>query len=1321
MALERIDNFEKLPDSGPMKFLSLKDLDVDEPMAASQKSLPEFKYETKPLEKPQEDPSFTGFFKNIGHGLENLAKGLGHMAMWLPDKLIRGGSEWVDYIKGNRDSIGNDFTGEAMDVIRQGMNENLKKFVKGTAENYKKYLDNPLQKIYDEPVDAFMDALTILDLGTSAYGSYANHAAKAARASGKMAEAAEWALKAENAAKGGIKQFLKPIAESPVLNQVRKIDVVDKALQAAHLTPESRKVADLWNEIINKYQSVSKDADIKDILVTLQSVPEKDAAENIMKVALGMMPDNAITHPSSRKALEYLRKIVSEQTLEKIERTSGLPTASRLTAHRAEAAIWLPLRYHLTRLELGKLRNAGQIEEIHMRQFNKLLRMTERTNESRGLVRKLYANGGLQKLFTSEEIKALIKDKKPNNFLLNKLAPMESQYKSYKTTVRDAGAKGAVSGMADQVRKTRTFRQQAWQQMNQAEDNLKGLSDAAAERWWKLRDQIDTFGPEGGRITHPDGTVEYIRPPQNVGQPHRDWVNFWKKHGITPDSERGVGPALGDFMLGDHHKWFDLMSDASLPLRDEYYQARRALHGAGEPLAHEEGIFDLASHTMDVRQVQNEVRQIYKSIEDQTKKFNSADRRFKNFMRQETALIDRLREIFKGRTKTEVGNIMTKEGVLDLAKRTDLQPFYLPLIHSKHLDVANAFIPREFRNAKASWMKARTGAEGNVMDVRLIAPIMRSQFRQFQAINEFITRLQTQPFVKDVTAEIKLGKYIPKKNTVLASFDHGFLPFYKDVFQTQSRLGRAIKDIVNADGEITSDALKQAVMRTLTPELEEMVKNSLAKRGAHIRVHEIPKDVGQILTRQVTQISPLAKFVFDSPMDLLRVSALYMNPMWYMGNLFGNAILNLMGGVSPFSYFRGGKRSFRTIVPDELRDVISSALNTSFTQAERAKRGLTSLPPFRQMGAVQEKIEDFFRSAHFMDQITKEGVKRKLISPMQGMFAADEVIAQKLRPIFDEAARRGKLIPEVVLGLQDASAVRQAIGHTNQWLFDYSNLHPVERNIIRRIVPFWTFMKNIHLLMLRLPIDRPLLSRALGMVGEIHRDKLAHAAIDAMDDDGLPDWLEGHVPFGHDSEGHFLFASVKGLNPFNGFGSMADPKKLISATNPIIKATLEYFGGRDMWSKKDLKSNEPIFDYTGRQYRVRIEGGKVQLVRDVPGESWVGQFMNQYPQIKLLRQIYKNFVHEPQDVTGKPPTGPYRDEVGNWEYPVKLIDQAVRMVGLNIKRVNPADLKYRETKLRVDFIRKMADQLRTAPPDYRNFIMESIRRAAQGDFDAEGY
>jgi hypothetical protein len=334
------------------------------------------------------------------------------------------------------------------------------------------------------------------------------------------------------------------------------------------------------------------------------------------------------------------------------------------------------------------------------------------------------------------------------------------------------------------------------------------------------------------------------------------------------------------------------------------------------------------------------------------------------------------------------------------------------------------------------------------------------------------------------------------------------------------------------------------------------------------------------------------------------------------------------------------------------------------------------------------------------------------------MFASDEVIAQKLRPLFDQAAVRGVKIPEVVLGLKEAGPIRDAIAHVNKWLFDYSNLHPVERNIIRRIVPFWTFLKNTHLLMLRLPVDRPLLSRAFRQVGDLHRDKLAHAAINAIDDESLPDWLEGHVPMGYDKEGNFIFASIKGLNPFNSFGSLAKPRQLVASTNPLIKVTLEYFGGRDMWGKKDLQTNEPIFDYTGRVYRVRNEGGKVSLVRDVPGESFISQFASQYPQVKLARQLTQPTV---TDSNGKPVTTPFMDEHGNWDYPTNVLDTALRFAGISLKRVKPDELAQREVKLRVDFIKKMANQLKFAPPEYRDFIIESIRRAGSNQFEAEGY
>jgi hypothetical protein len=206
---------------------------------------------------------------------------------------------------------------------------------------------------------------------------------------------------------------------------------------------------------------------------------------------------------------------------------------------------------------------------------------------------------------------------------------------------------------------------------------------------------------------------------------------------------------------------------------------------------------------------------------------------------------------------------------------------------------------------------------------------------------------------------------------------------------------------------------------------------------------------------------------------------------------------------------------------------------------------------------------------------------------------------------------------------------------------------------------------------------------------------------------------------GTDAEGNFIFISLRGLNPFNTFGQVTDLKKVVASSNPIIKASIEYFGGRDVWSKKDLQSEEPLWDYSGRKYKVRIEGGQVTLKRDVPGPDYfVEQFFNQYPQTRLLSLIVHSKVTGPD---GHPASTPWMDNAGNMNYPSSLINQIARASGINVKTTNFEQLEKMKRMAKVRFIKKMARQLGRAPEEYRKFILESINMAAKDNIDIEGF
>lgn len=654
---------------------------------------------------------------------------------------------------------------------------------------------------------------------------------------------------------------------------------------------------------------------------------------------------------------------------------------------------------------------------------------------------------------------------------------------------------------------------------------------------------------------------------------------------------------------------------------------------------------------------------------------------------------------------------------------------YLPSLHERHLNVLDGWGGRQFKERRQSFQKARTGASGQISDVRVLFPVMAIQFRQFVAVNEFIRQLKRQPFMKDITGAVKDGTYKAKAGTKQVSFDH-WTKYNKDVLAMEERFLKGAKSIADEVDPQFGDAVR----RSLTGDTAEILRRSAVGQRVNT-IYEIPETVANVLEGQLGRTNPYVKFIFDTPIDLLRATALAANPMWYAGNAYGNAILNLLGGVSMFSYFRGSRASLRKMVPKKMYDEVEGLLATSFTSAERAASatGISRNPVVRAALRFNEGIEDYFRRVAFIDALSKESVKRGLLKTSNSFINSEKQLGRAFATIFDESVERsgktvdGKAVGPV-LGFKPDSAVLKAVDAVDDTLFNYANLHPIERYGLRRAIPFWTWLKNIHKLVLTLPVKRPITAKLGLMSADLNRNNLVTMALDVADDDMLPDWLEGHIPVGAFEDGSFAFISLRGLNPFNSFGTFfqglsSDALRRTrdaasGALNPIIKATVETIGGREVWSKRDMKAGEPMWDYGGRQYAIGSDRGRTLVSRSVPGRGFFTNFAMQYPQMKVFDGLIANYR---VDRSGVREDKPAVDSNGNLVWPAKWWETASRMVFLNAKQINFKDLDRRKKKARVRFVRDLIGKMKKAPPDLRLFYKNAIKDAVQNRALFEGF
>lgn len=163
--------------------------------------------------------------------------------------------------------------------------------------------------------------------------------------------------------------------------------------------------------------------------------------------------------------------------------------------------------------------------------------------------------------------------------------------------------------------------------------------------------------------------------------------------------------------------------------------------------------------------------------------------------------------------------------------------------------------------------------------------------------------------------------------------------------------------------------------------------------------------------------------------------------------------------------------------------------------------------------------------------------------------------------------------------LAQGKSIDDALRVAEQAGFDYRSLTAFESQVLRRIVPFYSFTrKNIELQLKTLGENPQRINQVLSFFGNIG-DKASEE-----EKKNLPDYIKGSLAIKLEDtpEGFKQYISSFGT-PIEGFADLFNKNpvlKAISMTNPLIKAPVELGIGKDSFRQKDLKDV-----YTADEYK----------------------------------------------------------------------------------------------------------------------------------------
>ena len=461
-------------------------------------------------------------------------------------------------------------------------------------------------------------------------------------------------------------------------------------------------------------------------------------------------------------------------------------------------------------------------------------------------------------------------------------------------------------------------------------------------------------------------------------------------------------------------------------------------------------------------------------------------------------------------------------------------------------------------------------------------------------------------------------------------------------------------------------------------------------------LYRIPLGMAKSLEANFTSSrGGMMSYLYDGSNKFFKAVVLTLSPAWYVIGIFGNAILNMLGGVHPNSYVKALSKDWKKYIPEEATvsmfgemDRMAKRVKPKLAQAGkvrslwyRLERGVDSL------ASLQEKIDGFYRRAHFIDALEKRGRIKVMKETGRKLWQVDKETFAKLA--------------------QDPTLVKEAVDQTNSFLFDYFTLHPWERDALRRIYPFWTFTRNFNLLMGRIAksgLQHPARSMAV--------TRMANLSLELAGDIEFPEYAGFFIPLMSGEDGTLIGMDLERWLPFWNLGTGALD---ISNTAPLIKMAYERVTGTNAWVKKPFTSNETAVTWGGDVVRFDTNTKRFTYARPVP--PLVEHIARQFPQYNFLREMLYPYLQKDDGTLIDP--SPVLGPNGRPVIEKDQLNLVARFMGLGLKDVNPQRYLAKRRKYRAIILRKLYKDIRSlyTSPDERQEALDAFRYVVE---DTEG-
>jgi len=463
-------------------------------------------------------------------------------------------------------------------------------------------------------------------------------------------------------------------------------------------------------------------------------------------------------------------------------------------------------------------------------------------------------------------------------------------------------------------------------------------------------------------------------------------------------------------------------------------------------------------------------------------------------------------------------------------------------------------------------------------------------------INDLITDPDTLP--------LRAGEQPLEGYTIFAP--DGMLRFYRGTIDLAEELSRRLQkaggsgDVWDMFGDVVDNLFGDANVK--------LNKSYLGVTKA--KLYQVPTAKAVELQKNVRPTNPYVKIFYDQPLDAFRFTALSLYPRWQFNNIVGNAVFSIVSGdvfnPKAFYIYRQAKKK-AGVLPDELFGGIHA---TERTTSGKLGGAIDRIPWVKSTIEMHDHllqnqtIGRFVRNAEatvgkaFKPLIAVGEWSFRFNQAVDDMFKGTAFINRALKAerrnfmqrLLDSTQESMRRVEKANLNQKGRQAL---IDDVHNWYYYGLNLTDFERRVMRRAIPFYSWMRWSTLYTYRIATEAPIRANILS--------NMTQGFYMMTGQDQLPEWMRGSVPIGNDEDGTVYYLRTSGMNPFSTINDLMSEGIVGAALRgaaPAPKTFIEQATGRDVFLGERFTREDVIQAFNGDLYRFDPELGKVVKIED---------------------------------------------------------------------------------------------------------------------------